>query len=143
MTIGIVQSVIDDLEGIGESLYADLGNFGHALAANIQYDAKCTFDAAVAAGKYTVTTFEAVGKDAIGNYWITVKAELAAYGAKLKDMILNGGGMKAALDYAVSLLHAIDWRDVAISLTGIGLTTLRASATAGLQMLISGVLAAA
>lgn len=121
---------------------SDLGAFGSAIYASAQYDCKFAFEEAVKVGKYAATTFLAITKDHIEQYWSAVKTQVIAEGKLLLSMI-STDGMQATLTYLTNMLKAIDWRSIAVSLTGIGLSTLKVTANAALQMLVADVLVAA
>lgn len=135
----LVQDAIDELEVIGTDLYAELGPYGASIAASLKHDAKAAFDAAVAAGKFAVDTFEKIGMQALSDYWSTCKSQIGLAAKSLLDTF-NAKGWNAALAAAGELLHNINWRDVAVSLTGIGKQTLMATAAALFRMLLAGVL---
>lgn len=134
-----VQTVIDDVNALVGNIGTELGYLGTALVASIKYDTMWAFQQAVQLGKYAADTFIALTKAALVDYWLTVKAQLSTSWNQLRG-IASLQGFQAAVDYGTTLLKNIDWRAVAISLTGIAEATLATTARAVLAMLISGVL---
>jgi hypothetical protein len=134
-----VQSVIDEVDTLVGNIGTELGYLGSAIVASITYDTKWAFQEAVQLGKYAADTFIALTKQALGDYWLTVKAQLSTAWDQLKG-IASLQGFQAAVDYATTLLSNIDWRAVSVSLTGIAEATLATTARAVLAMFVSGVL---
>ena len=83
-----------------------------------------------------------ITKSALTDYWLTVKAQLSAAWSSLYAT-WKASGFQAAVDAATKLLGNINWREVGVSLTGIGMATLATTARATVQMLVTGILAAA
>jgi len=141
MELQFVESFVKELEDLGSEIVQDLGVFGASLIASIRYDAEKAFDAAVQAGKFAKETFEEVGSKELADFWATAKAQIAQEAENLLTTF-DTNGFHAAVAEAANLLDNINWRAVAVALTGIGRTTLEAAAGAFVRMLVSGVVVA-
>jgi hypothetical protein len=117
------KSVLADL--VPASMRSELGDFGHALVANIAYDAK-----------QIGVEAEHLAADDIETIWKTVKSVAVQLGPTLLGEAFSGNIAKA-----VSQLGSAEAQAVLPQLKLVGQTTLQTMMTSAASMVVSGVLA--